>query len=523
MDGAPMKVVVVSPNPADSSLAVGFLEAQGLGTIACPSLTQLGPMVSTGIACVVVVEEALVEPEMHVFHEALHAQPAWSDLPLILIAARESSLSVLVEGVFPRSGNVTLLQRPLHPVTLVSAVNVALRSRQRQLEVRDLLTQREDAVKRRDEFLAMLAHELRNPLAPIRNAAYILGTLGNTDPVFMKCRSMIEKQARHVARLVDDLLDVSRLELGKVELRRQRMDLNDALSSAAEACAPMTALHRHVVRVRRADAALMVHADPVRLEQVIGNLIVNAAKFTPDGGAIDLSAFADNDREAVVCVADNGVGIRPEMLESVFDLFVQGAVTKARTEGGLGIGLTLVKHLMDLHGGSVRAFSDGPGRGARFEARLPLDREMPCGLEAIAPGAANAHPRRVLIVEDGNDSRDSLGMLLEAWDHEVFYASSGPEAVRHAREKQPDVAVIDIGLPGFDGYQVARQIRLDGSEWAHRIRLIALTGYGQPADRARALDSGFDVHVLKPVDPSQLQALIAAPVVSKPEAQGVAT
>jgi signal transduction histidine kinase/CheY-like chemotaxis protein len=508
-----MKVVVVTPNEADSGLTVGFLAARGMETLVCRGLEELGLLVGTAIGCVVVVEEALVEPQIHAFHDALQAQPAWSDLPIILIASGERSLSTLVDGVFPRSGNVTVLQRPLHPITLVSAVNVALRSRQRQIEVRDLLALRDEAVRQRDEFLAMLAHELRNPLAPIRNAVYLLGTLENADPLFLKCRGMIEKQSRHISRLVDDLLDVSRLERGKVELRLQLVDLNESIASAVEACSAMTASHRHDVRLHPSRHPLLVRADPVRLEQVIGNLIVNAAKFTPDGGTIDVEAAADGG-EAVVAVSDNGVGIRGEMLESIFELFTQGTVSSARTDGGLGIGLTVVKRLMELHGGSVRATSGGLGCGSRFEARLPLAPQVPRSDSAPPEGEAAPPPVRILIVEDRADARDSLGMLIRAWNHEVIYAANGPEGLLRAREDQPDVVLIYIGLPGFDGYQVARQIRREGSQWARHVRLIAVTGYGQAADRARAIDAGFDVHVLKPVDPAVLRELLSAPVLS---------
>jgi CheY-like chemotaxis protein len=320
---------------------------------------------------------------------------------------------------------------------------------------------------------------------------------------------MIEKQTRHVTRLVDDLLDVSRLELGKVDLRMQRVNLNDTLTAAADACVPLTSARRHAVSVRPWKQPLVVRADPVRLEQVIGNLIVNAAKFTPEGGTIGVEAFPDGEH-GVVVVTDNGVGIKPEMLESIFDLFMQDAVSPARTEGGLGIGLTLVRRLVELHGGSVRAVSAGLGSGSRFEVRLPLDprrSERDSGRPAadlVSP------PRRVLIVEDGDDTRDSLGMLISNWSHEVSYAASGPEGVERALEGRPDVALVDIALPGFDGYEVARRIRHEDSSWARHVRLIALTGYGQSADRAKAIDAGFDVHVLKPVDPAELRALLTA-------------
>ncbi len=503
-----MKVVIVSPNEADRVLSVGFLRDEGVDIEAFPGMADLARQVGPGVGCIVLVEEALAQPELEVFHDALAMQPPWSDLPLLVIAAQGSSLSALVENVFPLSGNVTILQRPLHPVSLVSAVKVAQRSRQRQYQVRDLLAERERAVRNRDEFLAMLAHELRNPLAPIRNAVHLLGSLDVADPRFHKWREMIGKQTRHITRLVDDLLDVSRLELGKVELRRQRVDLNEAIAGAVEACMPFTGEHRHGVTVRAASEPLVVDADPVRLEQAVGNLIVNAAKFTPTGGSITVEASRDG-AFGVIAVTDTGVGIRPEMLETIFDLFTQSDVTISRSEGGLGIGLTLVKRLVELHGGTVRASSPGVGKGSRFEARLPLAAGEAAHRRGARP-SIESKPKRVLIAEDGEDTRESLGMLVTTWNHHVSYATTGPDAVRLAREEHPDVALIDIGLPGFDGYVVAREIRNEGSRWARDVRLIALTGYGQASDRTRALEAGFDVHLLKPVDPVELESVLAA-------------
>jgi signal transduction histidine kinase/CheY-like chemotaxis protein len=414
----------------------------------------------------------------------------------------------MVEREFPLSGNVTFLQRPLHPVSLVSAVNVAVRSRRRQYQVRDLLAEREKGLRQRDEFLAMLAHELRNPLAPIRNAVYLMNTVPNTDPLITKCRAMIDKQTTHITRLVDDLLDASRLELGKVELRLQPVDLNEAIAAAAESCLPMTRDHRHAVEVRTAARPVVVRADPVRIEQAIGNLIVNAAKFTPPGGVIEVATSIE-DGWGVVSVTDNGVGIRPEMLESIFDLFAQSEVTLARTEGGLGIGLTLVKRLLEMHGGTVRASSEGMGQGSRFEARLPLVDTSMGRMHSASPAASSPMSKRVLIAEDGEDTRESLGLLMRTWKHQVLFAANGPDALRVAREAHPDVALIDIGLPGCDGYTVARAIRSEGTAWARDVRLVALTGYGQDTDRKRAFEAGFDVHMLKPVDPAQLEGMLA--------------
>ena len=502
-----MKVVLVSPNPADRQLAAGFLRDEGMEAQECASVLEATAHVGEGVSCIVMVEEALEQHGLEGFHDAIATQPAWSDMPLIIVASHGGSLQGLMENVFPISGNMTLLQRPLHPLSLVSAVRVALRSRRRQYQMRDLLAERERAVRQRDEFLAMLAHELRNPLAPIRYAAYLMGAQTDTSPLIDKCRVLIDKQARHITRLVDDLLDVSRLELGKIEMRPQRADLNELAAAAVESCMPMTSDQQHEVTLRTARRPIPVNVDPVRLEQSISNLIVNAAKFTPAGGSITVETSVDGG-EGIVAVTDNGVGIRPDMLESIFDLFTQSEVSIDRTKGGLGIGLTLVKRLIELHGGSVKAYSEGLGKGARVEARLPLiaaavseKREARPQIEAVS--------RRVLVAEDGEDTREALGILLREWRHDVVFAADGPEAVRIARDEHPDIALIDIGLPGFDGYSVARKIRGEGSDWARQVRLIALTGYGQASDRKRSIEAGFDMHLVKPVDPVELQGVLA--------------
>jgi signal transduction histidine kinase/ActR/RegA family two-component response regulator len=500
-------VVVVTPNEADSALTCQILAAERISARACTSLRELVPLLDDRLGCVLLVEEALVEPDIESLQRAIQSQPPWSDLPLLLIAGHETPLAALVDRVFAQSGNVTLLQRPLHPVGLVSAVHVALRARARQTQVRDLLHERSAALVKRDEFLAMLAHELRNPLAPVRNAVYLLNGLDIKDPLFVKCRAMIDKQSSHMTRLVDDLLDVSRLELGKVELRRQPVDLRDCVRAAAEACLPMTAAHRHSVELELGGEPLTVLADPVRIEQVFGNLIVNAAKFTPAGGRIVIDA-GSREGQAVVRVRDNGIGVKAGMVDAVFDLFMQDNSTIARTDGGLGIGLTLVKRLVELHGGSVRLASEGLGKGSTFTLAFPLAVDMSAPAPSAAASPQGAEGCRVLVVEDNADIRDSLRMLLELWNHEVTFAADGHEGVERALEGEPDVALIDIGLPGVDGYEVARRIRALGTPWSRRVKLIALTGYGQASDRDRAVAAGFDMHLLKPVDPTRLELLL---------------
>ncbi|HZP85972.1 MAG TPA: ATP-binding protein [Burkholderiales bacterium] len=503
-----MKVILVTPNEVDGNVALDLLSLERIAAHRLASLNQLSSLAGEEIGCVLFVEEALTQADMPGFQQAIATQPAWSDLPLLLIASQETPLVGLAERLFPHSGNVAVLQRPLHPVGLVSAVNVALRARARQLEVRDLLMQRADAVRRRDEFLAMLAHELRNPLAPIRNAVHLMGTLDIREPVFERSRQIIEKQTRHITRLVDDLLDVSRLELGKFELRVQQVDLQACVTAAIEASASITGSQRHTVVVQLAQTALPIMADPVRIEQVLGNVIVNAAKFTPSGGTITIRTWRDDD-SAVVCVEDNGIGIKPENLGSVFDLFVQEESSLARSPGGLGIGLTLVKRLVKIHGGAVSIASDGVDRGTRVELRFPLARESPVAAVSSRTPVANTRRRKVLVVEDNADIRDTLGMLLHQWQHDVEFANDGAEGVLRAATWQPDVALIDIGLPGIDGYEVARKIRASDAARGRGVRLIAMTGYGQATDREKALRAGFDLHLLKPVDPAHLERLLA--------------
>ena len=499
--------IVVTPNEIDARVALSFLRQADIEGRTCPSLAELCQLDPLAVGCAVLVEEALVHPEIEEFLSTLAAQPPWSDLPLVLVASHGAALGALVERVFPESGNVAVLERPMNPVSLVSAVRVGLRARQRQFQVRELLEQRSNALRLRDEFLAMLSHELRNPLAPMRNAVYLMKHLEIADGLFLKTRDLIDRQVTHMARLVDDLLDVSRLELGKVQLQMRRVDLNSAIATATETCQPMMSARRHNLEVRLAREPLCVLADPVRLEQIIGNLVTNAAKFTPDGGTIVVEGVGDA-ATASVAVRDSGIGIHPEMLESVFDLFRQDASTLERSQGGLGIGLTIVKRLVELHGGTIEVASEGRDRGAQFTVSFPRQTAASAPQErSVLPGEYGAC-RRVLVVEDNADIRESLGMLLTMWGHGVDYAGTGPDGLARAADTRPDVALIDIGLPGLSGYDVAKRIRGLGGEWAREVKLVALTGYGRDTDREKAIASGFDCHLVKPVEPAVLAALL---------------
>jgi two-component system, sensor histidine kinase len=476
----------------------------------------------TDAGCLVIVEEALLDAEAGGLREILEAQASWSDLPLILVASLGRSLPALLERTFPGAGNVTVLERPLHPLTLVSAVRVAIRARARQLEVHDLLQQREQAIRRRDDFLAMLAHELRNPLAPIRNAIWLQRQTSTQDPVITKTREMLDRQVTHLARLVDDLMDLARLERGKIELKVQPVDMNSAVLAALEVCAPMIKERSHVIETRLANGPLLVEADPVRLEQLLSNLLINACKFTPSGGRIEVQTRA-NDGTVCASVVDNGVGMRPEQIESLFSPFVQAETSLARSAGGLGIGLSIARSIASLHRGALHARSNGPNTGAVFEVALPRAEPPTERVDQRAPVASTGVRQRILVIEDNDDIRESLRMVLASWGHEVLVASSGHEGLTLAGQMRPDVALVDIGLPGMNGYDVARQIRAQTRRDPSPVHLIAITGYGAPADSARAAEAGFDQHLVKPVDPDALRPLLSArpPVRSQPRRSGL--
>jgi signal transduction histidine kinase/ActR/RegA family two-component response regulator len=502
--------VLVTPNETDAKTGIEFLRDAQIAARACTSLAELCQIPLESVGCAIVVEEAFVQGEVPEFLRVLAAQPPWSDLPLVLIASEGTALAALVESVCPESGNVAVLERPLNPVSLISTVRVSLRARHRQLQVRDLLMEREDAVRKRDEFMAMLAHELRNPLAPLRNAVYIMQQLPLEDERLEKTRDLIDRQTAHLKRLVDDLLDVSRLELGKVNLQLTALDLNTAIASAMEACVPAMTARRHVVEVRLAREPLTIMADPVRVDQIIGNLLTNAAKFTPEGGHIAIEACGQGDM-ALVTVRDTGIGLRQEMLASVFELFMQDSRTLERAGGGLGIGLTIVKRLVELHGGSVSVTSEGPGTGCTFTLRFPRSKPAARRIGRSTAAAAARAPKRVLVVEDNADVRESLRLVLQMWGHEVEVADTGSEGLERARCLEPDVAFIDIGLPGLNGYEVACGIRQSSTPWAQCVTLVALTGYGNDSDRQRALEAGFDLHLVKPVDPEVLAETLERP------------
>ncbi len=371
------------------------------------------------------------------------------------------------------------------------------------------------ADRRKDEFLATLAHELRNPLAPIRNSLEIMRRAGNDTAMAEQARAMMERQMRQMVRLVDDLLDVSRITRGLIELRKEKVELAAVLQNAIETSRPMLDAGRHQLTVALPPTPVSLDADPIRLAQVVANLLNNSAKYTEPGGHVRLTAAAEGG-EAVVRVQDTGVGIPADMLPRVFEMFTQVRTADARAQGGLGIGLTIVKSLVEMHGGTVTARSTAPGQGSEFIVRLPLapaDPKPPAAPEPAAVGALSFPARRILVVDDSHDAAESLALLLRLMGQDVRVAHDGATALELARSFQPDTAFLDIGMPGMDGNELARRLRREPTQ--RGLRLIALTGWGQEEDRKLTKAAGFDRHLTKPVDIAVLQELVArAPVPS---------
>jgi signal transduction histidine kinase len=370
-----------------------------------------------------------------------------------------------------------------------------------------------EADRHKDEFLAVLAHELRNPLAPIRNAVEIMRRSSLTDPQLVWSRDVVERQVKHLTRLVDDLLDVSRITRGNINLSREPVSVATIIARAIETIQPLIAEQQHELTVDVADEVLEVEGDLTRLTQVLGNLLNNAAKYTDPGGSIALSARREG-TDVEIRVRDNGIGIPPELLPRLFQLFTQVDAAAHRAQGGLGIGLALVRQLVQMHGGSVTAYSEGPERGSEFLIRLPLrtlrTRQIlkPGTAPAIAGANGSSKPgHRILLADDNQDALESLATLLQCDGHEVHTAGDGAQALEVAEQCRPNVVLLDIGMPKLDGYEVARRIR--ALPWGKAAVLIALTGWGQDEDRRRSREVGFDSHLVKPLDPEALSNMLS--------------
>jgi signal transduction histidine kinase/ActR/RegA family two-component response regulator len=507
--------LILAPTGRDAALTSNLLADASLQATVCADVNEVCRRVAEeGAMALLVAEEALSMRGFTTLRELLASQPAWSDLPILLFTGRLTTpTKPLSAQSIEALGNVTLLERPLRPVTMLSAANAAQRARKRQYMARDELKAQKDQVRQRDQFLAMLGHELRNPLSAITMAIELEGDAAAA----AQYKAVVTRQARHLTRLVDDLLDVARVTSGKIVLQRATVDLTELLHRTLLGMSATLAKNELTFRSDIPDCQLLVEADSVRLEQILVNLLNNAIKYTPARGHIEVRVIASA-QEVEICVCDDGVGIAPDMLPRVFELFAQAEGTLDRSKGGMGIGLTLVQSLVRLHGGSVDAESSGLGHGSTFRVHLPRKgRSAPSGAGAESGAARVPLPREkapracgalreILIVEDNDDSRELLTAMLKRRGHKVLAAADGPAGVRLALQKQPEALLVDIGLPGLDGYAVARELR---PRLARDVLMIAVTGYGQPDDKQRALEAGFDAHLTKPIDLARLEHLLS--------------
>jgi PAS domain S-box-containing protein len=624
------RVLVLAPTGRDAELIERVLEQSGFAGAVCAGMPSLRRELAAGAGAALIAEEALLEDpqEREQLVQLLADQPAWSDLPLLVLTHPGADSPAALQAM-DDLGNVTLLERPLRVAAFVSSVRSALRARLRQYQVRSsietrallaaIVTSSNDAIvsktldgvitswnfgaerlfeysaeevvgrsikmiipddrldeeerilhqlrrglrihdyetvrvaksgrvvdvsisisplrdehglvigaskvarditarkradaalkeadRRKDEFLATLAHELRNPLAPIRNSLETMALAKLREPIVERAREIMSRQVDHLVRLVDDLLEVSRIESGKIELRSETVELSRVLASAIETSRPLIDAGGHQLIVDGPRTGLAVDGDSIRLSQVFANLLNNAAKYTEPGGTIWLSAREEG-ALAVISVRDTGVGIAAEMLPNVFEMFSQAHRSQRRAQDGLGIGLSLVRRLVEMHGGTVVARSGGIGHGSEFTVRLPVAGKD-LGERSRKPRGgfgASLAPLSVLVADDNQDAADSLGTLLRSMGADVRVVYDGRSALAALETRRPDVALLDIGMPMMDGYELARRIR-ERSD-SDEIVLIALTGWGQTDDRRRALEAGFDHHVGKPAEVSELRALM---------------
>jgi PAS domain S-box-containing protein len=638
-----LTILILAPTRNDARLTAKALAGAGLGVATFPDLPALCRRAAEGCGALLMAEEALEPAQLPILGALLEQQLSWSDIPIAVITSvgEMSSERRLRLTAWTARGNVTLIERPFRTSTLISTIEVALRSRRRQYLVRDLLRQNverkedlefiltagglgswqldlrdelftcsplckehyglapeapfshldmlalihpEDRVKmttlvaqtirgesdynaeyriitprgelrwlqvsgrlaadggglprhlagvtqnitarkraeealtqqtralkeadqRKDEFLAMLAHELRNPLASVGNAAALIKSSDLPEDRTWAA-GVIERQTSQLARLIEDLLDVSRINTGKIRLRRETLDVATVLDRAIESVRPLLKDRKHLLSCEYGRGELWIDADPTRIEQIILNLLTNAAKYTPAGGHITLRAVAKNG-EITVAVRDTGIGIDPERLPQMFELFAQGERSIARSEGGLGIGLTIVRKLAEMHGGRVDAFSSGADQGSTFTLRLPAvgtppGRPLP---DAIPPSRiAGDTGLRILVVDDNVDSATVLCRLLQRKGHTTRVAHEGPAALQLAIAEKPEVLILDIGLPGMDGYEIAMRLRTDPA--FAELLIIAVSGYGREDDLERSRAAGFDHHLVKPVDFREVETII---------------
>jgi signal transduction histidine kinase/CheY-like chemotaxis protein len=494
------RIVICAPTGRDAALTARVLQSVGIHSIVCANSDELMTQLPLGAGALLLVEEVVSGAAMRPLADYVASQPTWSDIPILLLT-RSGADSLDVQRAVEHLGNVTLVERPVRTIALITATRSAVRARERQYQVRD-------ADKRKDEFLATLAHELRNPLAPIRTSMGILRHLYPDSDQITQLRNVVDRQVAHLTRLVDDLLDVARITSGKVTLKRGQITLQSVINHAVEISGTAMESKQHRLDVQEPDAPYLLDADHARLVQSVANLLVNAAKFTHPGGHIVLRADVEGP-VVTFRVADNGIGLEASSLVKIFDLFAQTPVP-GEAPTGLGIGLSLARQFAEMHGGTLHASSEGLGHGSEFVLALPvvLEGGHPVSPVQVAGPARSGNAKKILVVDDNVDAANTLGALLGMDGFAVTTAYDGVAAVAAAKAHRPDVIVMDIGMPGMNGYDAARLIRQQPA--TETMVLIALTGWGQTTDKALASLAGFNHHLVKPVDYESLMSCLVA-------------
>ena len=503
-----LRVLILTPTGRDAALAEGLLNRSGLSCYVCSNQEELRREIAKGAGCVLMAEEALPHDRAVTWDDLFGPEPPWSQLPIMLLLARghaQKDLALL--RTIEKRPSIGFIERPAQKRSLISALKNAIEARRLQYAIRDALDALQTADRRKDEFLAVLAHELRNPLAVISAAIHIKkrrSADGDDDML-----SAIEGQTQQLTRIVDDLLEVSRISLGKLELHKQRLDLVSLVREVFEKGADKLQAGKHRKQFYAPSTELFIEGDPIRLGQVFSNLLNNAAKYTADVGAIDVTVTQDG-CSAVVIVKDTGVGIPPEMITRVFDIFIQVDRNLGRAQGGIGVGLSLTRSLVTLHGGTIEARSGGADKGSEFIVRLPLSE---------APDASNVEPAqdtnerrasqtKVLVVDDDHLVGKLTGELIASFGMEVRVVPGGAEALEVIPKFQPRIVFVDLGMPGMDGYETVRRIRqLPGGD---SLFIAALSGWGQAEDFERSAEAGFDRHFVKPIKIAELENLFAS-------------
>ena len=492
------RVLIYAPTGQDAVLASKMLSLAHVENLIAPTAVQLSAELQAGVGAVLTVEEALSGGGLKALTEFVQAQPNWSDLPIVLLTHRGPD-SLAVRDALGMLGNVTLLERPVRTLTLITSLQSVLRAREKQYQVRE-------TDRRKDEFLASLGHELRNPLAPIRTSMGVLTHMYPDQAPVKKVSEVVERQVAHLTRLVDDLLDVARINSGKIALQRDHTTFASIMGHVTELCSVPAAARNITIDFALPQEEVVLHADYARVVQIVANIVSNAVKFTPVQGHITVRAVVENG-SLKIYIKDTGIGLEPAAIGRIFSMFEQSRPPSGQIASGLGIGLSLSRQFAEMHGGSVHVTSEGLGKGSEFVVTLPVVTEgRPAQKQAAdhVIGSKDGRPK-VLVVDDNRDAADSLQALFEMENCNVATAYDGVEAVQAVEDGMPDMIVMDLGMPCMDGYEAARRIR--GKAGSESVLMIALTGWGQSDARQRTIEAGFDHHLIKPVNFDDIKRL----------------